>query len=98
MSKLKDKAGILLINLLSFAGSGEECPTCFWPVSIRHSGTIFSNKPSKYLSLSAGIIVLLRFILTNLSFFSCNFNGYVKMVFLWILCLNDKCMIASSLD
>jgi hypothetical protein len=68
MSKLKDKAGILLINLLSFAGSGEECPTCFWPVSIRHSGTIFSNKPSKYLSLSAGIIVLLRFILTNLSF------------------------------
>jgi hypothetical protein len=74
MSKLKDKAGILLINLLSFAGSGEECPPCFWPVSIRHSGTIFSNKPSKYLSLSAGIIVLLRFILTNLSFFFCNFN------------------------
>jgi hypothetical protein len=68
MSKLKDKAGILLINLLSFAGSGEECPTCFWPVSISHSGTIFSNKPSKYLSFSAGIIVLLRFILTNLSF------------------------------
>ena len=68
MSKLKDKAGILLINLLSFAGSGEECPTCFWPVSIRHSGTIFSNKPSKYLSLSAGIIVLLLFILSNLSF------------------------------
>ena len=68
MSKLKDKAGILLINLLSFAGSGQECSTCFWPVSIRHSGTIFSNKPSKYLSLSAGIIVLLRFILTNLSF------------------------------
>ena len=68
MSKLKDKAGFLLINSLSFAGSGQECSTCFWSVSSRLSGTIFSNKPSKYLSLSAGIIFVLRFILTTLSF------------------------------
>jgi hypothetical protein len=84
MSKLKDKVGILLINLLSFARSGEKCPTCFWPVSISHSGTIFSNKPSKYLSFSAGIIVLLRFILTNLSFI-------FSLILIW-LCENGFLM------